>query len=143
MVEAALQSGSLITARYAMEQGREVFAVPGSIHNPLVKGCHHLIKQGAKLTESIEDVIEELNLSANVLTGKNFKTGSDAGNPIRLDKEYENLLKYISFDPVSIDKLIVLSGLTTDVVSSMLLTLEVQGVVSSSSGLYTRIDQRN
>ena len=139
VVEADKRSGSLITARYAMEQGREVFAVPGSIYNPLTKGCHYLIKQGAKLVESIEDIVEELYLDLHsIQTGikNNGKQGNiDAG----IDIKYRQLLDNLSFDPVSIDRLIEVTGLTSDTVSSMLLILEVQGVVSSAGGLYTRI----
>lgn len=140
VVEAAPQSGSLITARFALEQGREVFAVPGSIYNPLAKGCHHLIKQGAKLVESIQDVVEELNINIVVVDGYDAQARLDTGNHAELDANQQKLLEYISFDPVTVDKLIELSGLTADVVSSMLLVLEVQGIVSSSGGLYTRIN---
>ncbi len=140
IVEAAPKSGSLITARYAMEQGREVFAVPGSIYNPLAKGCHHLIKQGAKLVETILDVVEELNINITMFDKQGTSTGPCSGNPAVLDADQQRLLEHISFDPVTVDKLIELSGLTADAVSSMLLVLEVQGIVSSSSGLYTRIN---
>lgn len=139
VVEAALHSGSLITARFALEQGREVFAVPGSVYNPLSKGCHHLIKQGAKLVESIADVVEELNIEITLIES-NTDTGSSTGDTTELDAEQLRLLEHLSFDPVTIDKLIELSGLTADAVSSMLLVLEVQGIVSSSGGLYTRIN---
>ena len=139
VVEADKRSGSLITARFAMEQGREVFAVPGSIYNPLTKGCHYLIKQGAKLVESIEDIVEELHLNLDVIhTGiKNHDRQIYTG--ANIDIHYRQLLDNLSFDPVSIDRLIEVTGLTSDTVSSMLLFLEVQGVVSSAGGLYTRI----
>lgn len=140
VVEAAMRSGSLITARYALEQGREVFAVPGSIYNPLAKGCHHLIRQGAKLVESIQDVVEELNINIAVVDGYDAQARLDTGNHAALDANQQKLLEYISFDPVTVDKLIELSGLTADSVSSMLLVLEVQGIVSSTGGLYTRIN---
>jgi DNA processing protein len=140
VVEAAPRSGSLITARYAMEQGREVFAVPGSIYNPLAKGCHHLIKQGAKLVETIIDVVEELNINITVPDGQGAGSEVYSGNSAGLEVEQQRLLEHISFDPVTVDKLIELSGLTADVVSSMLLVLEVQGIVSSSGGFYTRIN---
>ena len=139
VVEADKRSGSLITAHYAADQGREVFAVPGSIYNPLTKGCHYLIKQGAKLVESMEDILEELHL--NIFPGKSgeiiaVKHGNAA---IENNINYKQLLDKLSFDPVSIDRLIEVTGLTSDTVSSMLLILEIQGVVSSSGGLYTRI----
>jgi DNA processing protein len=140
VVEAAMQSGSLITARFALEQGREVFAVPGSVYNSLSKGCHHLIKQGAKLVETIQDVVEELNINVTMLDCHDAYANPDTGNHARLDADQQKLLEHISFDPVTVDKLIELSGLTADAVSSMLLVLEIRGVVSSSGGLYTRIN---
>jgi DNA processing protein len=140
VVEAAMQSGSLITARYALEQGREVFAVPGSIYNPLSKGCHHLIKQGAKLVETIQDVVEELNINITVVYGNSQHVKPGSGNHAGFDEDQLKLLEHLSFDPVTVDKLIEISGLTADAVSSMLLVLEIQGIVSSSGGLYTRIN---
>jgi DNA processing protein len=128
VVEAALASGSLITARLASEQGREVFAIPGSIHSPLSKGCHALIKQGAKLVESAQDVLEELG----------FKPGSSSihnssGVP-------SGLLLHMGYDPCTIDTLIQRTGLTAEVISAMLLTLELEGKVSSlPGGVYQRI----
>lgn len=140
VVEAARRSGSLITARLAMEQGREVFAIPGSIRNPLARGCHYLIKQGAKLVETVEDVIEELNLPSGCLKKPCADSVNSGPRVDELDEKYKQLMENISFDPVSVDKLIELSGLTADTVSSMLLILEVQGFVSSSGGFYTRIN---
>ncbi len=140
VVEAAQQSGSLITARYAMEQGREVFAVPGSIHNPLARGCHALVKQGAKLVETVQDIFEELNIFSHTINElpDEFKTATD--NIDSLDDEYRLLLDNIAYEPVSVDKLIERTGLTADTVSSMLLILEVRGIVSSSpGGLYARL----
>ncbi len=142
VVQAALRSGSLITARYAMEQGREVFAIPGSIHNPMTKGCHALIKQGAKLVESVGDIVEELGSLATVVVDEN-KSLNNAVNddPVEeeLDADYKMLLDNMAYDPISIDRLIELTGLTADSVSSMLLTLELRGlVVSQSGGVYVR-----
>jgi len=143
VVEAALRSGSLITARLAMEQGREVFAIPGSIQNPLSRGCHDLIKQGAKLVESVRDIIEDLGpvvLAGQTLTRKDIPE-PDRGND--LDEDYRLLLDKLAYDPVSIDQLVNTTGLTADVVSSMLLILEVRGLVSASpGGLYIRTDPR-
>ncbi|MFB3091113.1 MAG: DNA-processing protein DprA [Gammaproteobacteria bacterium] len=144
VIQAALRSGSLITARYAMEQGREVFAIPGSIHNPLAKGCHALIKQGAKLVESVNDIVEELGSLATVVIDENASQKNDVENNIykeELDADYKVLLDTMAYDPISIDKLIELTGLTTDSVSSMLLILELRGLVfSQAGGVYMRVN---
>ncbi|MBC8007639.1 MAG: DNA-protecting protein DprA [Prolixibacteraceae bacterium] len=126
VVEAALKSGSLITARYAMEQGREVFAVPGSIHSPLSKGCHLLIKQGAKLAESSQDILEELGASVH-----------DRGTTTAADDIFapdHPMLAALGFDPLDLDTLCQRSGLTPDSASAMLLTLELEGVVGRLPG---------
>ena len=126
VVEAALRSGSLITARYALEQGREVFAIPGSIHSPLSKGCHMLIKQGAKLAESSQDILEELGVM--VRYRGNTKGSDDEISP-------DNpLLAALGFDPIDLDTLCQRSGLTPDTASAMLLTLELEGVVGRLPG---------
>lgn len=127
VVEAALQSGSLITARVAADQGRDVFALPGSIHSPLAKGCHALIKQGAKLVESAADVLEELQLVApSPRMREQRETAEDAPT--------EQLLVTMGHDPVHPDKLCTLLNLTPDVVSAMLLTLEMSGRIASLPG---------
>jgi DNA processing protein len=129
VVEASLQSGSLITARLALEQNREVFAIPGSIHAPQSKGCHSLIKQGAKLVETAQDILEELG---NIEIPK--KT---AIPPTTHDTE---LLDQLGYDPVDIDTLSIRCGLTMAELSAMLLTLELEGHISSlPGGLYQRI----
>lgn len=137
VVEARERSGSLVTARYALEQGREVFAVPGSIHNPLSRGCHALIQQGAKLVERIEDILEELcpSLSRTFL---DVTAGSEpALDGEALDEEYRRLLNCLGFGPTSVDTLVEQTGLTAHSVSSMLLILEMRGYVSSlPGGLY-------
>ncbi len=129
VVEASLQSGSLITARQAMEQGRDVFAIPGSIHSPLSRGCHKLIKQGAKLVETAQDILEELS---GLFVGTKIlpeSTASDGG-----------LLEQIGFDPVSMDSLCLRSGLTVSQLSAMLLTLELEGRIAAlPGGLFQRI----
>lgn len=124
VVEAHLQSGSLITARLAAEQGREVFAIPGSIHSPVSKGCHQLIRQGAKLVDSLQHILEELGgTGASLPPGSSEKIS--AADP---------LLDQMGFDPVSIDMLIERSGLTSTSLSSMLLFLELEGKVTSLPG---------
>lgn len=136
VVEAARQSGSLITARLAAEQGREVFAIPGSIHNPLSKGCHQLIRDGAKLVESAEDVFSELGyLAEHVLSPPPVENrGGGRESAGREDEEYVKLRDSLGHDPVDIDTLADRSGLTIEQVSSMLLILELDGSVEKLSG---------
>ncbi len=126
IVEAALRSGSLITARYALEQGREVFAIPGSIHSPLSKGCHQLIKQGAKLVESSNDILEELGAAVGV---QRAMFGIADVSPGHVE-----LLAALGFDPLDLDTLCERSGLTPETASAMLLTLELDGTVSRLPG---------
>ena len=136
VIEAARKSGSLITARLAAEQGREVFAIPGSIHNPLSRGCHRLIRDGAKLVESADDVFAELGpLAAHALA--QLETAAEISPEIpaeRADEEYVKLREALSHDPVDIDTLVRQSGLTIEQVSSMLLILELDGSVEKLSG---------
>ena len=139
MIEAALKSGSLITARLAAEQGREVFAIPGSIHNPLTQGCHSLIQQGAKLTGQLADILDELShLPISNAQPVADKPGAPLYMPENDPPIDHPLLESIGFEPISIDALVDHSGLTAEVVSSMLLTLELQGIVASSGGLFSR-----
>jgi len=138
VVEAALASGSLITARSAAEQGREVFAVPGSIHSPLSKGCHALIKSGAKLAESAEDVLSEL--SAFRRTGF-ASTRSPASAPANDSGADGVLLANMGYDPVDVDSLCARAGLPAEQVSSELLRLELAGRVAVlPGGLYQRLN---
>ena len=131
VVEAALQSGSLITARFANEQGREVFALPGSIHSPLAKGCHLLIKQGAKLVDAANDILEELKLAAAPPTARAVP---------ELDAEQASLLEALGFEPCELDALCVRAGLGADVVSGVLLKLELLGLVENlPGGRYQRV----
>jgi DNA processing protein len=150
VVEAALRSGSLITARLAAEQGREVFAIPSSIHNPLARGCHELIRQGAKLVETPNDIFEDIftemhalagaPLLARELAGRRREAPEAAANPLwPLDKEYEILLDALGFEPTGVDLAVVRTGLRADEVASMLLILELAGRVESyPGGLYVR-----
>ena len=134
VVEASLQSGSLITARLALEQGREVFAIPGSIHASQSKGCHALLKQGAKLVETAQDILEELKVplsrSASAATPQ---AGAQQDRPAAL-------LEHLGFDPVDVDTLSARSGLTVSQLSAMLLLLELDGCICAlPGGLYQRI----
>ncbi len=136
VVEAGQRSGALITARTAGEQGREVFAVPGSIHNPVARGCHQLIRSGAKLVETADDIIEELDGMIAGLAGsieQNPKPAAISTDPT-LDADYKRLLGFMGWDPVAVDVLIGRSGLTAEEVSSMLLILELEGRVEPLSG---------
>lgn len=129
IVEAGLQSGSLITARLALEQGRDVFAIPGSIHAPQSKGCHALLKQGAKLAETAQDILEELGGLLALPASNPDTQGADSA-----------LLEQLGFDPVDLDTLGARCGLTVSQLSAMLLTLELEGRVSAlPGGLYQRI----
>lgn len=141
VVEAALKSGSLITARLSAEQGREVFAIPGSIHNPLSQGGHFLIQQGAKLTHQISDILEELTHLTTAFPAHHGLDSTTLNSISETDRSHIDhpLLENIGFEPTSIDTLVERSGLTAETVSSMLLTLELQGIVSSSGGLFSRI----
>lgn len=130
VVEASLRSGSLITARYALEQGREVFAIPGSIHNPLSKGCHALIRQGAKLTETVDEILEELRWQAAGPDRPREPADSQQG----LDEDYARLLEALGYDPVPVDVLLQRTGLTAGELSSMLLVLELNGYVTAAAG---------
>ena len=141
VVEAGLRSGSLITARMAAEQGREVFAIPGSIHNPLARGCHLLIRNGAKLVESAGDILAELGPLAGVVQNAIGGPGQVAPPASReLDDEYLKLLDACGYEAVTVDDLVERTRLTTAEVSSMLLILELQGFLESGpGGRYTRI----
>ena len=144
VVEATHRSGSLITARLASEQGREVFAIPGSIHNPMARGCHQLLREGAKLVESAGDILEELAplLQLDLPAAEPETEPASAGAPE--DPEYRLLLNSLDFAPTSVDSLVERTGLTPDVVSSMLLMLELQGHVEASpGGRYSRVNKRS
>ncbi len=134
VVEAARRSGSLITARLSSEQGREVFAIPGSIHNPLTRGTHQLIRQGAKLVESADDIFTELGPLVGHLLQQDIKENAEESANAQLDPDYELLIKALGYDPVSIDELVEVSGLTIEQVSSMLLILELEGKVEALAG---------
>lgn len=152
VVEAGLNSGSLITARLATEQGREVFAIPGSVHNPLARGCHRLIRDGAKLVETAAEIAGELRplagqlaheLSGLLATTEAKPLDSASGAPhIGLDPDYQRVLEAMGFDPTPVDEIIRRSQLTTAAVSSMLLMLELEGhVAAHPGGRYSRTHQ--
>jgi DNA processing protein len=131
VVEAALQSGSLITARLAAEQGREVFAIPGSIHSPQARGCHALIRQGAKLVESAQDILEELRVPDPFKAAPLATPADDAP---------DDLLSVMGFDPVSLDALQARCGLDTATLQARLLELELEGHLGRlPGGLLQRI----
>lgn len=159
VTEAAPRSGSLITARYAAEQGREVFAIPGSIHSPLARGCHQLIRDGAKLIDSVDQLLEELapqlqdyllvSASPSVAgpdavqakpsqaEGASLPSASPsapAAQKSGLDPDYQRLLDAMGQDPVAADELVARTSLSAQEVSSMLLLLELQGHVSCLAG---------
>ena len=146
VVEAASRSGSKITARVANDCGREVFAIPGSIHNPLSRGCHELIKQGAKLTETPDDILSELNFS--VFSANDFRAaGGSAERNLGtsgMDKEHKILLDALGFDSADLDMLVVRTGFKPEVVSSMMLILELEGHVQAApGGRYSRVANRS
>lgn len=133
VVEAALQSGSLITARLAGEQGREVFAIPGSIHSPQARGCHKLLKEGAKLVEIAQDVLDELGLTT-AATPPSLQPTEPAS-----DSDGQ-LLLCMGFEPCGLDELSSRSGLSAALLSSELLHLELQGRIASlPGGLFQRL----
>ncbi len=158
VVEAGINSGSLITARLAIEQGRDVFAIPGSIHNPLSRGCHRLIKQGAKLVEDTDDLIAEIAPRARELARESREDlerppatevaatiEAPAGGPnLAEDDDYRRLLHAVGYDPITVDGLVEATGLTADAVSSMLLILELSGLVEAGpGGSYSRTGEES
>jgi DNA processing protein len=142
VVEAAKRSGSLISARLASEQGREIFAIPGSIHNPMSRGCHQLIRQGAKLVESAVDIIDELGPLVEHLVQTTEESATPSASVTDDDADYRQLLAAIGFDPATTDELAQTSGLTIDQVSSMLLILELEGKIEAiAGGRYSRLQE--
>lgn len=155
VVEAALRSGSLITARLAGEAGREVFALPGSIHNPMARGCHRLIRDGARLVETAGEIVEELRPLAQALAGRlradlasadvdGGTTGHapDAAASRLADPDYRSLWQALGHDPQPVDVLAARCGLTTPRISSMLLLMELDGLITvGANGRYSRADR--
>lgn len=142
VVEAALQSGSLITARLAVEQGRDVFAIPGSIHSPQSHGCHALIRQGAKLVESALDVLEELKMPELLPSADREQAGARAPEASGRDLADGPLLQALGFDPVGLDALQARTGLETAHLQAQLMAFELAGQVARlPGGLFQRIAQ--
>jgi DNA processing protein len=145
VIEASLNSGSLITARLAAEQGREVFALPGSIHSPLARGCHRLIRDGAKLVETADDVLDELRGAGAMLADGlrerlAFPEASAEGVLANHadDPDYARLIAAMAAAPAAMDELVARTGMSAAALSSMLLVLELEGAVVVENGRYAR-----
>ena len=150
VIEAGLNSGTLITARKAAEQGRDVFALPGSLHNPLAKGCHRLIREGARLVETAADIMQELGPLATELQMEirqqleqadqtEAKSAADK-NTLLDDADYARLWDVLGFDPKPVDTIITQSGLSAREVSSMLLMMELNGLIKKQqNGCFLRV----
>jgi DNA processing protein len=140
VIEAALQSGSLITARLAAEQGKEVFAIPGSIHSPQSRGCHLLIKQGAKLVESAQDVLDELKLPLSFAAEEASTVAAMEPTETPQGKEQNPLLTALGYDATSLDALQARTGWPTAQLQAQLLELELNGEVARlPGGLFVRM----
>ncbi len=145
VVEAAVRSGSLITARYALQQNRELFAMPGSIHNPLAKGCHALIKDGAKLVESAEDIVEELkgflDMKWEQLSLTSIPDTRQIASEIVANEQEEVVLAQLGYEATPIDVLAERTKLPIGDVMACLLTLELKGLVANIGSGYMRVKQ--
>jgi len=147
VVEAALKSGSLITAKLAMDQGREVFAIPGSIHNPLARGCHSLIRDGAKLVEKANDILEELSALA-IISEQDFKhkdkvpkdpsSKNKTETSVTLDQEQQAVFDAVDFNVTFVDEIVKQTQLPVAVVSGTLLLLELEGYIVNEKGGYSK-----
>lgn len=134
VVEAAKKSGSLITAMTALEQGREVFAIPSSIHNPLAKGCHALIQQGGKLVETIDDILVELPFESPPSKVKTTKKLSPT-----LDNDLQNLVQFVGYETTAIDAIAENAGLSMVETTHRLAQLELEGIIAAVPGGYLRV----
>ncbi len=141
VIEASMKSGALITARLAAEQGKDVFAVPGSIHNPKAQGCHHLIQQGAKLVQKTNEILLELQLQLeqHVQTKEQSVISKDDYDKSKLSDTNKDILEAMGYDPVDVDTLATRCRLSVQTVSVALLTLELENYVGEDNGIYTRI----
>ncbi|WP_428310926.1 DNA-processing protein DprA [Hydrocarboniphaga sp.] len=140
VVEAARESGSLITARLAAEQGREVFAIPGSIHNPMARGCHQLLRQGARLVETVDDIVEELAGPLGAALSEVLaepagatETSSNAAIPTEPARDLRGIWQAIGDEPVTVDRLIERLQSSAEALSEALLKLELEGWIASDS----------
>ncbi len=134
VIEATQRSGSLITAKMALEQNREVFAIPGAIKNPLAQGCNTLIQEGAKLTTQCQDILEELNVAPKVTEDITRQS-----RPLSLTTTQNSILEAVQFSPTLLDTISENTRHSTDLILSTLLQLEILGLISSENGFYTRI----
>lgn len=149
VVEAAVQSGSLITASYALQHDREVFAIPGSIHNPLARGCHQLIRQGATLVETAQDIVDQLAgllsykrqevKSAKTVQPELFAEPVVADDEPHLGEDEQHLLQALGFDPLSVDLLAERTGLDVGYLSAQLIGLEIKGLIQQVGACYQRL----
>lgn len=149
VVEAAVQSGSLITASYALQHDREVFAIPGSIHNPLARGCHQLIRQGATLVETAQDIVDQLAgllsykrqeiKSAKALQPELFAKSTAVDNAPLLSADEQGLLQALGYDPLSVDLLAERTGLDVGNLSAQLIGLEIKGLIQQVGACYQRV----
>jgi DNA processing protein len=148
VVEASLRSGSLITAHQAIDAGREVYAIPGSIHNPMSKGCHQLLRQGAKLVESVEDILEELDglfafhyaSKANIAMPVDHKVDlSCHKTEVPNSTQYPEVLNAMGFDVISLDSLVERTQESVVTLSQKIMMMEIEGVLRSVPGGYQRI----
>ena len=129
VIEAGEKSGALITARHSLDNNREVFAVPGSINSPMHRGCHKLIKEGAKLTETIKDIAEELATDNKIANGDITN-----GDTINGNGAFDNLLAHIDYEPTAADDIAGRSGLTAQEIMPALLELEMAGKIAAAAG---------
>ena len=140
VIEATLQSGSLITARFALNEGRQVYALPGSLHNPLSRGCHFLIKEGAKLVETVEDILEETTGFAAWYSSRvDLRKAAEGKETVILDGKEQKLLNNVDFSPTSFNAILTRTGLTVTEVSVILMALELKGLIRLQSGGYERV----
>jgi len=144
VIEAAEQSGSLITARLAAEQGREVFALPGSINNPMARGCHRLIRQGAKLVDRVEDMLEEVPamVAWERVQQQGLQPAAEACDTAALDQQSRDLLGHIAYDGILPDALALRCGLSMAQLQARLVLLELQGLIRLEAGGYARTATR-